>query len=36
MGLHHLSPINNLSFTSPVSCALAVRTFMNHWLLMGH
>lgn len=34
---HHLpSPINNLSFTFPVSCALAVWTFMNHWLLMGH
>lgn len=27
---------NNLSFTFPVSRTLAVGTFMNHWLLMGH
>lgn len=35
IGIHYLSPINNLSFTFLVFL-LAVRTFMNHWLLMGH
>lgn len=32
----HCSPINNPIFIFPVSCVLTVRTFMNHWLLMGH
>lgn len=30
------SLINNPIFTFPVFCVLAVRTFMNHWLLIGH
>lgn len=36
IGVRHCSPINNPIFTFPVSCVLTVRTFMNHWLLMGH